>query len=189
MKVLTYLTATLFVLLGIAGGAGAAKISQAKKTELKKTTPAVVATPTVVEQVPATTTPASRAGEEINWQVLSSGGGMVQVGALTLGSTIGQSFAGTSTIGTNTLHSGFWQNWTTGPGCCVIRGDVNHSGEAIPDISDLVFMVNWQFLFGPEPVCQAEADVNGSGGTIDISDLVYLVNYMFHGGSDLVPCP
>ncbi|MFH1687762.1 MAG: M6 family metalloprotease domain-containing protein [bacterium] len=72
--------------------------------------------------------------------------------------------------------------------CCVLRGDVDHSG-GIPDIADLVYLVNYGFLGGPAPPCMDEADVNGSGAdVIDISDLVYLVNYMFNGGPPPVPC-
>ncbi len=146
--------------------------------------------PAVIDQARAASSPSSRAGEEINWQVLSSGGGIVQVGSLTLGSTIGQSVAGTSVLGSNTLQSGFWQNWTLGPGCCAIRGDVNRSGDVIPDISDLIYLVEFMFQFGPEPPCMEEANVNGEDGDVpDIGDLIHLVDYMFQFGPPVVPCP
>lgn len=90
---------------------------------------------------------------------------------------------------------------TCPPVCCEIRGDIDHSG-LIPDIADLVHLVNYMFAFGPPPPCDepyepdcpglyyAEADVDGSGGcTPDIADLVYLVNYMFQSGPSPVPCP
>jgi hypothetical protein len=73
--------------------------------------------------------------------------------------------------------------------CCLIRGDVNHSGELIPDISDLIYMAQYAFLAGPDPVCLLEADVNNSGGPIDISDIIYLVQAMFQAGPAPVPCP
>ncbi|MFH1373313.1 MAG: thrombospondin type 3 repeat-containing protein [bacterium] len=73
--------------------------------------------------------------------------------------------------------------------CCEIRGDVNHSGDETVDITDLVYLVNYSFLSGPEPPCFGEADINGSGGLIDISDLVYLVNFMFHEGPMPPLCP
>ena len=86
-----------------------------------------------------------------------------------------------------TKLSGSW-------GCCMIRGDINHSG-ADPDISDLVALV--AFMFGGQPYsgCEdgsykAEADINGNGGNNpDISDLTALVTYMFGGGPAPVPCP
>ncbi len=135
------------------------------------------------------TEPADSRDAGVHWQVVSGGGGMTTVGSYTLGSTIGQTAAGFSTIGTNTLHSGFWQNWTEAEGCCSIRGDVNHSGETIPDISDLVYLVSYMFLGGDLPICPLEADVDGDNEIINISDLVYLVDYMFMGGPPPVPCP
>ncbi len=88
------------------------------------------------------------------------------------------------------------------PGCCVIRGDINHDGTAEPDIADLIFMVTYIFQDGPEPPCDepyspecpehyyAETDVNGDGACgPDIADLIYLVSYMFQEGPTPVPCP
>jgi hypothetical protein len=65
-------------------------------------------------------------------------------------------------------------------------GDVDNNGTG-PDISDLVYLVNYMFKQGPDPVVEEAADVNSSGG-IDIQDLVYLVNYMFKQGPE-PDCP
>jgi len=66
--------------------------------------------------------------------------------------------------------------------CCINRGDVNHSGGAVPaDISDLTYLSDWMFSGGPQPICMEEANVNGVD-IVDIGDLVYLVDFMFHGG-------
>ncbi len=73
-----------------------------------------------------------------------------------------------------------------GPSCCQVRADVDDSGSD-PDISDLVFLVDFMFSGGPEPPCTDQADVDGLGG-IDISDLVYLVDYMFSGGPPPPAC-
>lgn len=74
-------------------------------------------------------------------------------------------------------------------GCCVgIRGNVNNEdGEPGIDIADLVYMVEYQFLTGPEPLCFEEGDVDTSGG-IDIGDLVYLVEYQFLSGPQPLDC-
>ena len=179
--------------LASAGSAGKVDVTpqavpKPKPTVLKPADQA----PLVPAQQPAQTVaqPAgTRAGEEINWQVLAAGGGMQTIGSLVLGSTIGQSFAGRSTVGANILQSGYWQNWSSGQYCCVIRGDVNHDGGSVIDISDLTYMVAYMFAGGPEPICLTELDVNGSGGIPDISDLVYMVAYMFQAGPAPVPCP
>lgn len=68
-------------------------------------------------------------------------------------------------------------------------GDVDGDLSIDPNISDLVFLVNFMFQGGPEPPVMEATDVNCTGGgTPDISDLVYLVSYMFQSGPDL-NCP
>jgi hypothetical protein len=64
----------------------------------------------------------------------------------------------------------------------LVCGDIDNSSEG-PDISDLVYLVDYMFTNGPPPPVMQAADVDGSGGDIDISDLVYLVDFMFTGGS------
>ncbi len=64
----------------------------------------------------------------------------------------------------------------------LICGDINNDGTG-PDITDLVYLVDYMFQEGPEPPVKCLANVDGQGGeTIDIADLVYLVDYMFTGG-------
>ncbi len=76
--------------------------------------------------------------------------------------------------------------------CCIgIRGNVDNDPGDIIDISDLVYLVDFMFTGGPEPLCVEEADIDGSGGStpIDITDLVHLVDYMFNGGPPPANCP
>ncbi|MDH3891997.1 MAG: thrombospondin type 3 repeat-containing protein [candidate division Zixibacteria bacterium] len=78
---------------------------------------------------------------------------------------------------------------TDGP-CCVKRGDINHDGGEILDISDLTYIIDFMFQGGPEPVCFDEGDVDASGTPpIDISDLLYLIDFMFVGGPEPSACP
>ena len=72
-------------------------------------------------------------------------------------------------------------------GCCQLRGDIDGDGSG-PDISDLMYLVNYMFGGGQPPGCLAEADINGSGGNPDIIDLVRLVTYMFQSGPSPAPC-
>ncbi len=132
----------------------------------------------------------SMAGEQINWQVISSGGGIGTSTNFMLTSSIGQIASGFSTSTNFILNSGFLQ--TFGPqGCCIgTRGNVdNDPGDAV-DISDLVFIVDFIFTGGAAPVCAEEANVDGDvGEAIDISDLVYIVDFIFTGGAPPPSCP
>ncbi len=72
--------------------------------------------------------------------------------------------------------------------CCIVRGDLNHSGGSIPsDITDLTILINYMFTTNGTIDCLEEADYNGDG-TTDISDLTNMISYIFQGGTPPVPC-
>jgi hypothetical protein len=62
----------------------------------------------------------------------------------------------------------------------LILGDVNWDRKV--DIADVVYLVNYLFIDGPEPPNPSLADVSFDG-QINIADAVYLANYLFFGGS------
>jgi hypothetical protein len=75
-------------------------------------------------------------------------------------------------------------------GCVGMRGNVDCDPDDVLDISDLVYLVDYQFTGGPVPPCWEEADIDGSGGdVIDITDLIWLMEYMFDGGLPPAACP
>ncbi|MBU1317964.1 MAG: PKD domain-containing protein [candidate division Zixibacteria bacterium] len=53
------------------------------------------------------------------------------------------------------------------------------------DIDDVVYLINYIFVGGPEPVPYESGD-SGCSGSIDIDDVVYLISYIFSGGN--APC-
>ncbi len=59
-------------------------------------------------------------------------------------------------------------------------GDANNDGVG-PDISDLIWLVNFLYLSGPPPPITAQADCDGIPG-IDIGDLIAMVNYLYLSG-------
>ncbi|HOP06628.1 MAG TPA: cohesin domain-containing protein [candidate division Zixibacteria bacterium] len=73
-------------------------------------------------------------------------------------------------------------------GCCLVRGNIDHSTDGSINISDLIYLVQWAFGGGPEPPCMDEADVDAAGDGTTISDVVYLVNYMFMNGPEPAGC-
>jgi hypothetical protein len=72
--------------------------------------------------------------------------------------------------------------------CCENMGDINHSGNPVPNITDLIYLVSYMFQDSWYPPCMDETDVDGNGSGPDIADLTYLVTYMFQEGPELVPC-
>jgi PKD repeat protein len=60
-----------------------------------------------------------------------------------------------------------------------IRGDAN--GDKKLTVSDVIYMINYLFKGGPEPVPIQSADCN-CDAKLTVSDVVYLINYLFKGG-------
>jgi len=69
---------------------------------------------------------------------------------------------------------------TTGSYIC---GDADASGFV--DIDDVVYLINYVFTGGPEPIPLDCGNVDCEG-VIDIDDIVYLIDYLFMGG--YTPC-
>lgn len=65
-------------------------------------------------------------------------------------------------------------------GGAYLCGDVNADWSG-PDISDLVYLVQYMFGGGPEPPARAAADCTGDRA-LDIGDLVCFVSFMFQSG-------
>jgi hypothetical protein len=81
---------------------------------------------------------------------------------------------------------GSWSEFTPAYAVLVTEflcGDINGNGSG-PDVTDLTYLVDFQFRGGPMPPNPAAADVNGNG-EINVSDLSALVDYLFRAGPAL----
>jgi hypothetical protein len=70
-----------------------------------------------------------------------------------------------------------------GDACDHICGDADVSGDV--DIDDAVYLINYIFSGGPQPVLYESGDTDCSDA-VDIDDVVYLIGYIFSGGN--APC-
>jgi hypothetical protein len=61
-----------------------------------------------------------------------------------------------------------------------VHGDANADGNTT--IADVVYIVNYLFKSGSEPIPLETGDIDGDN-LCQIQDAVYLVNYLFKGGS------
>ena len=124
-------------------------------------------------------------GEQINWQVISAGGGSGSSTNYVLIGTVGQTAVGAGSSTNYGIIHGFLQNFVGAGGCCQVPGDADHSGGL--DVGDIVFLVSYLFQgSGVPPPCDREGDADDSGG-LDVGDIVFLVSYLFQGSG--VPPP
>jgi hypothetical protein len=85
--------------------------------------------------------------------------------------------------GCDSRDDGFFYEEPPPPAGKFKRGDCNGDGEVSGVVTDAVFMLNFNFLGGPDPPCAAACDANGDGafpGTV--TDAVYVLNFNFLGG-------
>jgi hypothetical protein len=57
-----------------------------------------------------------------------------------------------------------------------IEGDVN--GDSVVSAADIVFLINYLFMYGPAPNPPVAGDINGDC-FIGISDVIWLINYLY----------
>jgi hypothetical protein len=76
-------------------------------------------------------------------------------------------------------------------GSRLVRGDCDDDGQVRGVITDAVFLLGFNFLGGPRPVCLAACDANGDGTVRGVvTDAVYLLTFNFLGGPPpLAPFP
>lgn len=138
--------------------------------------------------LPSPAAPAT--GEQINWQVLSSGGGFGSSTNYNLAGTVGQLAVGSGSSPSYSIYQGFWQDFGGGGGClCCIGptvGNVDCAG--IIDIGDVTVMIQNLFITLNDPCCEEEADVDQSG-LVDIGDLTIIISSLFITLNDMNPCP
>jgi len=60
-------------------------------------------------------------------------------------------------------------------------GDVN--ADWSPDILDIIYLIDFKFKGGPEPVPLFTGDIDGDC-KVDILDIIYLINYKFKAGPE-----
>jgi len=115
-------------------------------------------------------------GEQIKWEVISSGGGKGISTNYALSGTVGQTAAGQGSSTNYKINQGFWQNFS----CCLKAGDANHDSKC--NVGDAVYLINYVFKNGSAPSCRQEGDANADS-KVNVGDAVYLINYVFKAGA------
>lgn len=125
--------------------------------------------------------------EEIDWQVISSGGTDGSSASFSLAGTVSQTAVGFGSSASFRLSHGFWQQIGAGGPCDAEIGDADESGGI--DIDDVVYLIAYIFSGGLPPVPYAVASGDATCEcVVDIDDVVYLIAYIFSGGPPPCSC-
>ena len=68
-----------------------------------------------------------------------------------------------------------------------LRGDCDGNGSILA-LADALYLLQWQFTFGPEPPCMDAADVDDNGEVVGLVDALALLQWGFLGGGASRQC-
>ena len=125
--------------------------------------------------------------EEINWQVISSGGTGGTSSSFQVSGTLGQTAIGSGSSDSYGLNHGYWQDFGTGGPCDCVPGEADGSG--IHNILDVSYIISYLYKSGPTPIpyetCSADADCDC---IVNILDVTYIIDYLYKNGPEPCPC-
>jgi hypothetical protein len=172
----------LFIPLMVMLLATVGSAEKAKKAQPSKTTAAIQIKPVEAHQSQVQPVPAApKAGEEINWQVISQGGTDGGSASYQVGGTVTQTAVGYGSSASYQLSQGFWQSFEEEIYVC---GDCN--GDKVTNIADVVCKANYVFM-GYSLPCPSEVVDHNGDGFVNVADIVAEINYLFLGYT--LECP
>jgi Dockerin type I domain len=122
-----------------------------------------------------------KAGEEINWQVISNGGTDGSSTNYGLKGTVSQTATGGGSSSSYGMSHGFWQDFGGSSGPCQGKcGDANGDGPV--NVSDAVWIINYVFVGGDPPLPVLACGDANTDTSVNVSDAVWIINYVFVGG-------
>jgi len=128
-----------------------------------------------------------KAGEEINWQVISNGGTDGTSANYGLKGTVSQTATSNGSSARYGLNHGFWQLFGGASQPCQGKcGDAN--GDTSVNVSDAVYIINYVFSGGGAPLPVLACGDANTDGAVNVSDAVYLINFVFSGGTQPGDC-
>ena len=130
-----------------------------------------------------------KAGEEINWQVISSGGTSGTSTNYQLNGTVAQTSVGSGSSTNYGLNHGYWQDFdTTSSGPCDCEPG-NANGDATINIFDITYIISHLYLGGPAPTPYAlcSGDPN-KDCTCNIFDITFIISNLYLSGPPPCTC-
>jgi hypothetical protein len=66
-----------------------------------------------------------------------------------------------------------------------LRGDCDGDGRVTGQVTDAVFLLQFNYSGGAEPPCLAACDANGDGSVLgEVTDAIYILRFNFLGGPE-----
>ena len=66
---------------------------------------------------------------------------------------------------------------------------MNNDGNPAVTVTDVVYLIDFIYRYGPAPACEDEGDVNDDNIVADFNDLLFIIDWIFRGGPAPGACP
>ena len=135
----------------------------------------------------------AQTGEEINWQVVSSGGTEGGSTSYRLSGTVAQTAVGAGAAVSNAVLHGYWQDFDAGSGCCGeytggATGNTNCDDQGKYNLSDITTLISRVYIDPGTPLCCEEnGDIN-CDSKMNLSDITTLICYVYVDPENCEPC-
>jgi hypothetical protein len=160
----------------------------------QKSKPVTSATPAEPKEVPAVQSSADpESGEQINWQVISSGGTDGSSTNYMLAGTVGQTAVGAGTSTNFGLSHGFWQEYASGDCCGAYTGgqtgNTNCDTDGKRNLADITRLIDRVYVSQTPLCCEPNGNTNGDpGGVINLADITRLIDFVYVSHAETAPC-
>jgi hypothetical protein len=136
---------------------------------------------------------APTAAEEINWQVISSGGTDGNSTNFKLVGTLGQTGTGYGSSTDYGVSHGFWQGYAPA-GCCGrytggYTGNTNCDPEGRRNLADITQLISRVYITPETPLCCEENGNTNGVEPINLADITRLIDHVYISHSETAPCP
>ncbi len=132
-----------------------------------------------------------RAGEEINWRVISGGGCQGGTSAnYQLSGTVAQTAVGWGNSTDYGLNHGYWVDFGGSGGPCDCEPG-NANNDVTINIFDITYLISYLYKGGsaPAPYEICSGDPNGIDPCVcNIFDITYLISFLYKGGPVPIDC-
>jgi hypothetical protein len=129
-----------------------------------------------------------KAGEEINWQVISGGGTSGTSANYGLSGTVAQTAVGSGSSANYGFSHGYWQDFTGSGGPCDCEPG-NANGDETINIFDITYTISYLYLSGPAPIpyelCNGDPNKDC---TCNIFDITFVISFLYLGGPPPATC-
>ena len=171
-------------------------IQPAKDSKSDATTVDVISDPIVIENTGATVITSPEAGEQINWQVLSSGATDASSTSYRLLGTLGQVAVGTVVSTSYSIHQGYWQDFGGGgePTCCGqytsgYTGNTTCDTDGKRNLADITILIDHVYISKADLCCNPNGNTNGDLlEKRNLADITLLIDHVYISKEQTAAC-